>query len=98
MTDTTGIEFSTTILAYPEPHYELRYENGTQNLKMVDSITRHSLYNFTIHFNQTMVEQSDYGTYILVLNNLFGEDFVYVNVIPQSKYYVMFRIFVRSLA
>lgn len=91
MTDTTGIEFSTTIIAYPEPHYELRYENGTRNVQMMDNITRNSLYNVTIHFNQTMVEQSDYGTYYLLLYNPFGEAYVFVNVIPQSKYYLIFN-------
>lgn len=85
VTDTTGIEFSTTIIAYPEPKYELRYENGTKNVQMMDSITRNSLYNVTIHFNQTAVEQSDYGKYYLLLHNLFGKAYVFVNVIPQRK-------------
>lgn len=86
ITDLTGIEFSVTIIAYPEPQYELQYENGTKNIQMMDRITKNSLNNFTIHYNQTVVRKSDYGFYHLILSNEYGKSTVYVNIIPQSKY------------
>lgn len=86
MTDTTGIKFSTTVIAYPEPYYELQNDNGTTITKMTDSITKNAVYNFTIFFNQSSVKQDDYGTYHLKVNNSYGETIISVNVIPQSKY------------
>lgn len=85
VTDTTGIEFSVIVVAYPEPQYELQFENGTKNSQMTGSITSNSVNNFTIQFNQTAVEQSDYGTYRLRVNNSFGYTTLFLNVIPQSK-------------
>lgn len=86
MTDTSGIDFSTTVIAYPEPLYELRYENGTTNNKMMGSITRNSVNNFTIRLNQTSVEQTDFGTYRLLVSNPFGEKVVVLNVVPISEF------------
>lgn len=40
VTCTTRIEFSTTLMAYPEPFFELQYENGTKNDQMKINITR----------------------------------------------------------
>lgn len=85
ITDVTGIEFSTIVIAYPEPKYTLENENRTTNTRMMDSITRNAINNFTIHFNQTIVEQSDYGSYYLKLSNSFGTTTVFINVLPQSK-------------
>lgn len=86
VTDILGIEFSTTVFAYPEPRYELRYDNGTINNRMVGSIIRNAVNNYTIHFNQTVVKQDDFGTYHLFVSNMFGETTVFLNVLPQSKY------------
>lgn len=86
MTDTTGIEFSSTIIAYPKPQYELQYENGSKNNQMMDSVITNAVYNYTILYNQTVVNQDDYGTFYLRVNNSYGETTVYVNVIAQSKY------------
>lgn len=85
VTDATGIEFSVIVVAYPEPQYELQFENGTINNQMTGSITSNSVNNFTIQFNQTDVEQSDYGTYRLKVNNSFGYTTLFLNVIPQRK-------------
>lgn len=85
ITEVTGIEFSTIVIAYPEPYYILKNENGTANKRMMNSITRNAINNFTIHFNQTIVEQSDYGSYYLELSNLLGTTTVLINVLPQSK-------------
>lgn len=90
VSNTTGIEFSTTVIAYPEPLYELRYDNGTRNTRMVGSISRNAVNNFTIHFNQTVIEPDDYGTYHLLVSNAFGEIIVILNVLPQSKYGIVF--------
>lgn len=86
VSDTTGVAFSITVIAYPEPLYELRYDNGTKNTRMVDSISRIAVNTFTIHFKQTVVEQDDYGIYHLLVSNAFGESIVILNVLPQSKY------------
>lgn len=86
MTDTSGIDFSTTVIAYPEPLYELRYENGTTNNKMMGSITRNAVNNFTIRLNQSSVEQTDFGTYRLLVSNPFGEKVVVLNVVPISEF------------
>lgn len=86
VTDQSGIEFSTTVIAYPEPWYNLNNENGTTNIKMQYTLTRNAVNNFTINFNQTVVGQNDYGSYYLRIFNTFGETIVIVNVIPQSKY------------
>lgn len=92
VTDILGIEFSTTVFAYPEPRYELRYDNGTINNRMVGSITRNAVNNYTIHFNQTVVKQEDFGTYHLLVSNMFGETTVFFNVLPQS----MLKLFVKQ--
>lgn len=86
VSDTTGVAFSITVIAYPEPLYELRYDNGTRNTRMDASICRSAVNNFTIHFKQTVVEQDDYGIYHLLVSNAFGESIVILNVLPQSKY------------
>lgn len=84
-TCTTGIEFSTTIIAYPKPLYELEYKNGTKNNQMMNNITRNAENNFTIYFKQTVVDQSSFGLYYLRTSNIFGESTVLVIVIEQSK-------------
>lgn len=85
VTDQSGIEFSTTVISFPEPGYNLKNENGTINIKMKDTFTRNAVNNFTIHFNQTIVDHDDYGSYSLTIYNTFGETNVIVNVIPQRK-------------
>lgn len=85
VTDTTGIDFSTTVIAYPEPWYKLKHENGTKGTQIMNSITGNAVNNFTIHFNQTYVNESYYGTYYLTIGNVFGETIVTVNVVPKSK-------------
>lgn len=85
VTDTTGIDFSTTVIAYPEPEYFLEYTNGTRNTQMMDRLFRNAVNNFTVQFTQTVVNKSDYGTYNLVFRNLLGEVMVHVNVLPQRK-------------
>lgn len=92
VTDQSEIEFSTTVISFPEPRYDLKYENGTTNMKMKDTLTRNAVNNFTIHFNQTIADHTDYGSYNLTIYNEFGETIVIVNVIPQSKYKSYFYI------
>lgn len=84
--DTTGIDFSTTVIAYPEPDFQLENENGTMNNRMTGSISRNAVNNFTIHLNQTVVEQRDFGSYQLKVTNLYGEARIQINVLPQSEY------------
>nr|XP_022286587.1 hemicentin-1-like isoform X2 [Crassostrea virginica] len=77
--------FSTKIIAYPEPRYALLFENGLQPNGFRYSMTRNTVNNFTLYFYKTTVQQTDYGTYNLHINNTFGETTVYVNVLPQRK-------------
>lgn len=86
MTDTTGIEFSTTVIAYPEPTFELKHENGTINNQMTNSIKWNGINNFTIHLSQAVVNQSNLGVYHLIITNTFGNITIFVNVISQSEY------------
>lgn len=84
--DTTGIEFSTTVIAYPEPELEVKHENGTINSQMTYNIIRNGIYRFTIHLSQAVVNQSDFGVYHLILTNAFGKVTIFVDVIPKSEY------------
>lgn len=85
VTDTTGIDFSVTLLAYPSPQYELQIENGTVDNIMQKSIYRNAVNNFTLRFNKTLVYQSDYGIYHLIVSNPFGVATIFILVLPQSK-------------
>lgn len=69
VTDITGIDFSVTVIAYPEPQFELIHENETNNMK--NSITRNDVYNFTIRYKK--------------VSNPFGVATIFIQVIPQSK-------------
>lgn len=85
MTCTTGIELSTTIIAYPEPIYELQYENGTKNDQMITTIAENEVNNFTVRIRKDNVEKTSFGVYHLRASNIYGETTVIVNVIKQSK-------------
>lgn len=52
---------------------------------MMGSKIRNEINNFTFHFNQTVVNVDDYGTYRLIIYNDFGQETIFVNVLPQSK-------------
>lgn len=79
------IDFSTTVIAYPEPHYELMYENGSKNNQWKSNLIRNTLNNFTIHFSQSVFELISFEVYHLVVRNTLGEATVLVNVFKQSK-------------
>lgn len=79
------IDFSTTVIAYPEPHYELMYENGSKNNQWKSNLIRNTLNNFTIHFSQSVFELISFEVYHLVVRNALGEATVLVNVFKQSK-------------
>lgn len=85
VTENTGIQFSTTVVAYPQPTYNLKHMNESTNSQMTDSITMNAVNNFTINFNQTNVDQRDFGVYYLTVSNAYGNATVIVNVLPQSK-------------
>lgn len=73
------------MIAYPEPLYELVYENGRRNNQMMNNITQNAVNKFTVYFMQSVVDQNIFGLYYLTMRNLFGESTVSVNVIEQSK-------------
>lgn len=80
----TGLNFSTMVIAYPEPQYELEYENGTRINEFMDSITKYGVNNYTINFHQETVKECDYGTYHLMIWNSYGTSKMTVNI-KQSK-------------
>lgn len=86
VTDITGIEFSTTVIAYPKPLLDIKHENGTINSQMTNSIIRNGTNTFTIHLSQAIVNKSDFGVYHLIITNAFGNVTIFVNVVPQSEY------------
>ena len=73
------------MIAYPKPNYALLLGNKTKNNEIVDNITVNALNNFTVHFNKSIQEPADYGTYHLHINNTFGETTIFINVVPVSK-------------
>lgn len=89
VTETTGIQFSSTVVAYPKPEYDLKHTNGTVNNAMISSLVMHAVNIFTIRYNQTVVKHNDYGIYQLNISNLYGFATVFVNVLPQSKYNIL---------
>lgn len=87
VTDSSGIEFSTTVIAYPKPQLDLKHANGTINKQMTNRILPNGTNTFTIHLSQAIVNQSDFGVYHLIITNAFGNITIFVNVVPQSEYY-----------
>lgn len=85
VTDTTGIDFSVTVLAYPSPQYELQRENGTVDNIMQKSIYMNAMNNFTLRFQKNIIYQSDFGIYHLIVSNPFGVATIFILVLPQSK-------------
>lgn len=85
VTDDTGFAFSTTVIAYPKPHYVLLTEDGTMSNGIEHSLTINAVNNFTAHFKKVTVKRTDYGLYHLYISNTFGETIIYVSLIPQSE-------------
>lgn len=85
VTDTTGIDFSVTVLAYPSPQYKLQREDGAIDNIMQNSIYMNAVNNFTLRFNKNIVDQSDFGIYNLIVSNPFGVATIFILVLPQSK-------------
>nr|XP_022290573.1 neural cell adhesion molecule 1-like [Crassostrea virginica] len=85
VSDDTGFAFSTTVISYPKPHYALLYENYMKTHDILDNMRVNAINNFNIHFNKTIVKQTDYGIYRLFINNTFGGTVIYITVIPQRK-------------
>uniref|UniRef100_A0A8W8NFL9 Hemicentin-1 n=1 Tax=Magallana gigas TaxID=29159 RepID=A0A8W8NFL9_MAGGI len=85
VTDTAVLNFSVIVIAFPEPQYELNYINGTSDTQMMHTITRNTMNNFSINFNQKTVNKCDCGTYHLKIWNLYGETTIIVNIFIQRK-------------
>ncbi|XP_061182272.1 hemicentin-1-like [Saccostrea echinata] len=85
--DSEGIQFSATVIAYPKPSYKLYYENKTINNKMTSRLSKNAVNNFTVVYNQTHVQQSDFGVYLLEFENAYGRSLMYVNIISEGKPY-----------
>uniref|UniRef100_K1QLL3 Uncharacterized protein n=1 Tax=Magallana gigas TaxID=29159 RepID=K1QLL3_MAGGI len=85
VTDTAVLNCSVIVIAFPEPQYELNYINGTRNTHMMHTITRNTINNFSINFNQKSVNECDRGTYHLKIWNLYGETTIIVNIFKQRK-------------
>uniref|UniRef100_A0A8W8NKS0 Uncharacterized protein n=1 Tax=Magallana gigas TaxID=29159 RepID=A0A8W8NKS0_MAGGI len=85
VTGNTGLNFSIMVIAYPEPQYELEYENGTRNDEFIESITKHAVNYYTINFHHKTLRECDYGTYHLMIRNSYGLSTVKVNIFKQRK-------------
>lgn len=81
--DSTGIDFSVTVLAYPSPQYKLQREDGAIDNIMQNSIYMNAVNNFTLRFNKNIVDQSDFGIYHLIVSNPFGVATIFILVLPQ---------------
>lgn len=95
--DASGLEFSSTVIAYPRPQYVLEYEDGTKNNGMTDTLTWNSVNNFTIHFKKNVANPYDYGLYQLRISNVFGNTVIYVNVFPKSMKTLLIYVHFLSL-
>lgn len=79
------MERNVTVIAYPEPQYELNYNNGTINNQMMYTITRNAVNSFTINLNQKTVNECDCGTCHFKIWNLYGDTTLIVNIFKQSR-------------
>ena len=77
---------STTVMAYPEPRYILKYENGTKNHMMTVHLQKNAINNFTVHCEQQFAQEIDSVTYILELSNVLGVSAVFIRILKQGKY------------
>lgn len=97
VTDTTGIDFSVIVLAYPSPQYELQREDGEIDNIMQNSIYMNAVNNFTLRFQKNIIYQSDFGIYHLIVSNPFGVATIFILVLPQSKISV-FRFNIKNIS
>ena len=81
---------STTVMAYPEPRYILKYENGTKNQMMTVHLQKNAINNFTVHCEQQFAQEIDSVTYILELSNVLGVSTVFIRILKQGKYSTSF--------
>ena len=77
---------STTVMAYPEPRYILKYENATTNNMMTIHLHKNAINNFTVHCEQHFAQEMDSVTYILELSNVLGASTVLMRILKQGKY------------
>ncbi|XP_078310224.1 uncharacterized protein LOC111137474 isoform X2 [Crassostrea virginica] len=83
--NTRRISMSTTVIAYPEPRYNLEYKNGTANNMMTVNLYKNAINNFTIYCEQQLVEEMDSVTYTLKLSNILGASTVFISIRKQVK-------------
>ncbi|XP_078310222.1 uncharacterized protein LOC111134632 isoform X2 [Crassostrea virginica] len=83
--DTRRISLSTTVMAYPEPRYNLEYKNGTSNNMMTVYLYKNAINNFTIYCEQQFVQEMDSVTYTLKFNNVLGSSTVFIKIVKQVK-------------
>lgn len=76
---------STTVIAYPEPRYNLEYKNGTANNMMTVNLYKNAINNFTIYCEQQLVEEMNSVTYTLKLSNVLGASTVFISIRKQGK-------------
>ena len=81
---------STTVMAYPEPRYILKYENGTRNNMMTVHLQKTAINNLTVHCEQQFSREMDSVTYILELSNFLGASTVFIRILKQGKYSLFF--------
>ncbi|XP_078310218.1 contactin-5-like isoform X2 [Crassostrea virginica] len=79
------ILFSTTVIAYPEPQYNLKYKNGTLNNEMKVNLHKNAMNNFTIFCEQQFIREIASVTYSLEFGNFLGSSTILVHILKQGK-------------
>ncbi|XP_078334109.1 neural cell adhesion molecule 1-A-like isoform X2 [Crassostrea virginica] len=85
VSDGISLAFSTKIIAYPKPRFTLMFENRTELNGIEDRLAVNAANHFTLYLYKTTIDQIDYGTYYLHINNTFGEAIVYVYILQPEK-------------
>lgn len=90
VSDGISLAFSTKIIAYPKPRFTLMFENRTELNGIEDRLAVNAANHFTLYLYKTTIDQIDYGTYYLHINNTFGEAIVYVYILQPGENYSTF--------
>nr|XP_022303134.1 titin-like isoform X2 [Crassostrea virginica] len=79
------VEWSTIVIAYPEPRFTVKYINGTNNSRISMSLSKNSLNNFTIHCEQQVDQGNHLGTFYLEVSNILGSSEILLHIVKQGK-------------
>lgn len=90
VSDGISLAFSVKIISYPKPLFTLLFENRTEINGLEDRLAMNAANHFTLYIYKTTIDQIDYGTYYLHINNTFGEAIVDVYILQPGENYFTF--------